>query len=141
QPDSDEVFDRKIIEQSDAKQEREQVEKTIVAGQENEQLQNHECEAAQMAQPAWKENQEGDHQLDEEHHRGTGLLKPVRQLVGIPADPGGQRLGLVVVEQRGKVVAGRLGGERFNGCGCEQQQEQRAAQETRGQRCGGGSGG
>src|SRR5207244_13475505 len=133
QPDSDEVFDRKIIEQSDAKQEREQVEKTIVAGQENEQLQNHECEAAQMAQPAWKENQEGDHQLDEEHHRGTGLLKTVRQLVRIPADPGGQRLGFVVVEQRGKVMPGGITADQFNRSGFEHQPEQQPAQEPKDQ--------
>src|ERR1700686_835794 len=119
----------KIIEQCKAKQNREEVEETIVAGQKNEQLQANQCATCKPAQTARCKDEEWNDELNEEQQPGGGFLECQRKLVCEPANPGWQRLVFKMKRERGEIPPGWVAAEQFNGAGLEHEPEQKQPQQ------------
>ncbi len=86
-----------VIEHRQAQDDRQDVETTVVAGREDQQLEEHQADEPHTAQDARAEHEERGDQLRVEHHADRRPVEPPGELVHVPARPGRQGLRQVVV--------------------------------------------
>ena len=97
-----------IVQQQHRQHQHQVVQEGIVRGRDNDDLpRRHDKEARDSPAPGQERH---PHQQQFHGQRGAGrrLVEPVRQVLHVPANPGGQRAVLVVIVHRGQVAPGRV---------------------------------
>src|SRR5438552_1126507 len=75
-----------------------------------------------------------DEQFDSEHQRSGQFVKANRHLMRVPGNGGRQRLGLVMITQRGETSPGAITAAQFYHSGRENQPEQQPPQQPKNDR-------
>ena len=83
----------------------------------------------QNRNPSRRKNQPRRAEFDAKHSGARQFLKPQWQLVGIPANPRRQRLGLVMKSERGKIAPVRVTAEQLHAAGRKHELEQQQPQQ------------
>src|SRR5580704_11143821 len=102
------VIEREVIEQKQAQRYGEQVEKRVVSGEKDQNLQEQDGCGPEEAPDARREKQKRHPKLDEQGEGGRKTLDAERQLVHVPGERGGQRLRQVVVGQSRPIAPDRI---------------------------------
>lgn len=121
-----------IIEQREAKNEGEEVEVGVIAGEENGSHEEGEAEGGDTAAPASGEDGEGEDQLHDVHENAAGLVKGGGEMVGEPGKSVGQGLGFVVVEEGGEITPSGVSTSPFDEAGEEHEAEKEPMKEQDG---------
>src|SRR5207249_4445480 len=121
--------EERVVEQQKAQPESQQVEESVVSRYADQDLQQSDQSSSANPQASRRKDQKRHNQLDREHEDGRELLKPVRQLVHVPGRRGRQRLGVIVVLERGQVAPRRVPAQKLDRAGQEHQPEQEPAQQ------------
>src|SRR6185369_335644 len=93
-----------VIQQRDAKHNREQIEERVVAGETQRQLQSHKEPEREEPRTPRQKNEEWHDEFDSEESDAGRFVRPHRKLVDIPSRPRWQRLGFIMECQRSEVV-------------------------------------
>jgi len=92
-----------VVQQEEAEDEHQVVEEGIVGREDDADLEHGaDSKAGEAEWPRQPGEPDEDELQDEREERGGGV-EAVRELVDVPADPGGQRTGFVVVVHRGQM--------------------------------------
>lgn len=86
-----------VIQHRQAQDDRQDVEAPVVAGREDQQLEEHQADEPDAAQHSRAEHEERGDQLRVEHQADRRAVEPPGELVHVPARPGRQGLRQVVV--------------------------------------------
>jgi len=133
-----EPLEERIIEEQHAEREGEKIEEAVIAGEEDQGLEEYQSQAGPLPQATGREDQERDNQLDAEHYDYGSRLRPGGQLMRVPTNPRRQRLCFVMELQGGQAAPGWIATEQLHAPGLKHQLEQQPAQQpqhqTRGRR-------
>src|SRR5438270_6680794 len=94
---------KRVIEEQQTECNREQIEKAIIPRHADRELQRNEKTSRDMPQPPRRPDKKRPDDLDDETKRDRKFLEPFRVLVRPPADHSRQRLGPIVVIERGDI--------------------------------------
>ena len=108
-----------VIEQQDAEREHEVIQEGVVGGEDDAEFPRRDDEEADEAHAARKKEHEDEAEFQHQRARRSGGVKPMWQMLDVPADPGGQRAVLVVLVHRGEVAPLRIAAEQLDHAGFE----------------------
>ena len=108
-----------VVEQQDAERQDEVVEKCVVGGEDDGNFEWRDDAKAQDAETPGKKEQPDEDELGGESVEDGGGVKPVRQLLDLPANPGGERAVLVIVVHGGELAPGNVAAGDFGDAGFE----------------------
>ena len=97
-----------VVEDEEQQRDGEVVEEAVVRGEQNTHLHAEHEDERRETDGRRAPQQERQPQLDDVREERARLVRPERHLVRPPADPRGQRCGLVVGRHRGEVAPGRI---------------------------------
>src|SRR5712664_4444577 len=107
-----------IVQKKNPEGKDEIVQKSVVGGEDDADLPGRDDEEANEANAARKEKHPDEDKLESESAKSAGGVKPLGQMLCVPADPGGQRTVLVILIHSGemaplRIAAGNFGDARF----------------------------
>src|SRR6266851_6321052 len=107
-----------VVREKNAEGKDEIVQERVVGGEDDADLPGRDDEEANDANAVRKEKHPDEDKLESESAKSAGGVKPARQMLCVPADPGGQRTVLVVLVHSGeiaplRIAAGNFGDARF----------------------------
>src|SRR5690348_7479469 len=97
-----------IVQAEETERDREQVEEGVVAGEGDGRHEGGEYQRGVVAQGARREDEKWHEQLDGEHPGAGSAMPPRRQLVRIPAEDRGQRLGFIMEAECAEIAPVRI---------------------------------
>lgn len=129
-----------VVQQKNPEKEDEVVEKRIVGRGDDADLPHRDDDETGDAPAPRKEGEKDEDEFHPQRQRGRKAVKGEREVLEVPADPGGQRAVLVVLVHRGEVAPGRVAGGELDDAGLkvdpEPLPEQKEKGRARGQRAG-----
>ena len=118
-----------VVQQRHAQHDRDQVEEAVVAGGRDERLEGEEPDERDLPRATRGEHEEGQPQLDHEHHGAGEGLERAWEMARVPGEGRGQRLRPVVIAEGAQVVPGRVAPRELREAGAEHQLEQEQAEQ------------
>src|SRR5579875_3132442 len=106
-----------IVEEKKPEEKDEVVKEGVVRSEDDADLPRGHDEEADEAKTAREEEHPDDADFHDERGAGGGDVKPVRQVLDVVANPGGQRTILVVLVHGGEVPPLGVAGEQLNDAG------------------------
>src|SRR5437867_5648105 len=94
---------RGIVKQENTERDGEEVEKSIISCQDDENHKDRDRSRGDHAHAPREEYEKRNDKLDDEHDRNRCGVKPTGHLVHVPRDRRGERLRLVMKRERGKI--------------------------------------
>ena len=97
-----------VVEQQNAQSQNQIIEEGVVAGDDDPNLQRENDPKQRDAEGARQQRHPNQDQLEAQREgRGAGV-KPMREMLRVPGDPGGQRAILVIVVHGGEIAPFRI---------------------------------
>src|SRR5579883_1556902 len=115
----DQPLDESVVKQKEAERKDNVVQEGVVPRQNNSDLKRRDDAEASDAKAAGQEQGPAEHEFDSEREADRGGVEPVRQMLDVPSDPGGQRRILVVIVHGREVAPGTIAAEDFDDAGLE----------------------
>src|SRR6266478_8342811 len=108
-----------IVQKKNPEGKDEVVQKSVVSGEDDADLPGRNDEEANDANAARKKKHPDEDEFESESTKSAGSVKPVGQMLCVPADPGGQRTVLVVLVHSGEIAPLRIAAGNFGHAGFE----------------------
>src|ERR1700678_3877225 len=103
-----------VVQQEDAQEENQVIEEGVVGGEDDSDLEGRNDAEADEAEAAREKEHPDQCQFREEREEGSGGVEGVREVLHVPADPGGQGAVLIIVVHRGEVAPGLIAARDFH---------------------------
>src|SRR6266849_7017070 len=108
-----------IVQKKNPERQNKIVQEGVVGSEDDADLPGRDDKEANDANAARQKKHPDEHELESEGAKGAGGVKPVRQVLGVPADPGGQRAVLIVLVHGGEMAPLRIAAGNFGDAGFE----------------------
>src|SRR6267378_5181158 len=108
-----------IVQKKNPEGKDEVVQEGVVGGADDADQPGPDDEEANDANAARKEKHPDEDKLESESAKSAGGVKPARQMLCVPADPGGQRTVLIVLVHSGEIAPLRIAAGNFGHAGFE----------------------
>src|ERR1700735_424082 len=112
-------FNEAIVEQEEAEREDDVIEKRVIRGEDNSDFKRRDDAKAGNAKRARQKEHPDEHQLDREREEHGEGVETMREVLHVPADPGGKRAILVVVVHGGEMAPGLVTARELRDAGFE----------------------
>jgi len=104
----DDPFDHAVVKQEEAQQENHIIQESVICGEDNGNFERRDDAKTENTKTPGEKKQPNEDEFSRKSVENGGGVKPVRQLLDVPANPSGERAVLVIVVHGGELAPGNV---------------------------------